>query len=294
MPTHKIISSSAQSAQVPTRLLWLDVLRIIAICLVVTGHVAQALNLFWGNVIHTHFFDFSIAKIGVVIFLFVSGLGLHLSQKRRSTPLLRFYIDRLWRIYPMYWLVLLLGFTLGILRHDPFIRSWDEGLLTVSGFCAFAGRWGCQLPMGWFIGLIISLYLIYPLLAKAIRWNATGALAIFFIVRLLSRLVVESILPGYPLEWFPLCRIFEFGLGIYCADRISLRGTPSPAWLAYLSDIAFPLYLSHYSFAFLFYRLPSPINLLAYVTLILIMNAVLLTAEHQIKHVIARAWRSPG
>lgn len=276
----------------PTRLLWLDTLRVFAICLVVGGHIAQAIWPPWGQVLYNHFFDLSIGKAGVVIFLFVSGVGLHLSQKRRRTSLFRFYTDRLWRIYPMYWLVLPIGFTLGVLRHEPFIRSWDEGLLTVSGFCAFAGRWGCQLTMGWFIGLIISLYLMYPLLAKAIRWHAPAALGIFFAVSVLSRLVVESAFSGYPLEWFPLCRLFEFGLGIYCADRTSLTGASSPAWLAYLSDIAFPLYLSHYSFTFLFYRLPSPLNLLAYLTLILIVGAALFTAERQIKRFLTRAWQS--
>ena len=112
--------TSTPSRTSSTRLCWIDSLRIIAIALVVLGHIAQFMEQPWANVIHNHFFDLSVAKVGVVIFLFVSRLGLHLSQTRRSTAPPQFYVQRLWRIYPMYWAALTVGLTVSIASfHDP-------------------------------------------------------------------------------------------------------------------------------------------------------------------------------
>lgn len=272
-----------QSRPSSTRLYWIDSLRSIAIALVVIGHMAQILGQPWGAVIHNHFFDLSIAKAGVVIFLFVSGLGLHLSQTRRPIAPLQFYIQRLWRIYPMYWMALAVGLILNQLRHEPVFGSWNEAILTVSGFCAFTGQWGCNFPMGWFIGLILSLYCLYPLLAWAMRRHAGGALCVLFVISVSSRLIVESHFTGYPLEWFPLCRVFEFGLGLYWAERGIPGGVSSPRWVAFLSDISFPLYLLQYSFAFVFGHASYPWHLLIYLATVILASIAVSTVEERAK-----------
>lgn len=276
-----------------TRLYWIDSLRIFAIALVVLGHIAQFLEQPWGTVIHNHFFDLSVAKVGVVIFLFVSGLGLHLSQTRRSITPLQFYLQRLWRIYPMYWAALTVGLILNQLRHEPVFGSWNEAILTVSGFCAFTGRWGCNFPMGWFIGLILSLYCLYPLLAWAMRRHAAGTLCVLFVISVSSRLIVESLFTGYPLEWFPLCRVFEFGLGLYWVERGIPGGAASPRWAAFLSDISFPLYLLHYSFAFVFWHASYPWHLLVYLAIVILASIAVSIVEERAKAFLTSRKRAP-
>ena len=265
----------------------------MAIVLVVLGHVAQFLEQRWAGVIHNHFFDLSIAKVGVVIFLFVSGLGLHLGQIRRSIAPLQFYVQRLWRIYPMYWAALAVGLSLNQLRHEPVFGSWSEAILTVSGFCTFDGLWGCNFPMGWFIGLILSLYGLYPLLAWAMRRHATGTLCVLFGISVSSRLIVESFFTGYPLEWFPLCRVFEFGLGIYWVERGIPGGTSSPRWVAFLSDISFPLYLLHYSFAFVFWHASYPWNILIYLAIVILASVAVSAVEERAKAFLASRKYTP-
>ncbi|MEO5957357.1 MAG: acyltransferase [Nitrospiraceae bacterium] len=289
--THPLISAQSQTSS--TRLYWVDSLRIIAIALVVIGHIAQFLEQPWGAVIHNHFFDLSVAKIGVVIFLFVSGLGLHLSQTRRSIAPLQFYLQRLWRIYPMYWTALTVGLILNQLRHEPVFESWNEAILMVSGFCAFAGRWGCNFTMGWFIGLILSLYCLYPLLAWAMRRYAAGTLCVLFVISVSSRLIVESLFTGYPLEWFPLCRVFEFGLGLYWVERGIPGGASSPRWVAFLSDISFPLYLLHYSFAFVFWHASYPWHLLVYLAIVILASIAVSTVEERAKAFLTSLKRVP-
>jgi peptidoglycan/LPS O-acetylase OafA/YrhL len=67
-----------------------------------------------------------------------------------------------------------------------------------------------------------------------------------------------EILPMRPLDWFPLCRIFEFSLGIYLS--IVLPRTPlnyiessgrSASFISFIAKISFPLFLIHYPLLFI-------------------------------------------
>src|SRR5713226_2596915 len=107
---------------------------------------------------------------------------------------------------------------------DNFPEDWVEGALTITGFCAFAGAGilGCSLIPAWFIGLILSLYAVYPWLSRLMNRTPRATLLALLLISLASRLTVEGYLQNYPLEWFPLCRVFEFGLGIYLAQQAQL------------------------------------------------------------------------
>ncbi len=71
-----------------------------------------------------------------------------------------------------------------------------------------------------------------------------------------------AFLPSRPLDWFPLCRVFEFGLGAYLvvaapslfATR-TVHSNRKRAFVAYLSELSFPVFLFHYP-------VPYVINLL--------------------------------
>jgi peptidoglycan/LPS O-acetylase OafA/YrhL len=74
------------------------------------------------------------------------------------------------------------------------------------------------------------------------------------IISVIARLLFGNyhLLPTRPLVWFPLCRIFEFGFGIYLANIIreerwkvlndSLR---FQSIIVFCSTISYPLFLVH-------------------------------------------------
>jgi hypothetical protein len=85
-------------------------------------------------------------------------------------------------------------------------------------------------------------------------------------------------MPGRPGDWFPPCRVFEFGLGVYLALLL-----PRARWFAFqtrfsqpiqfLSDLAFPLFLIHYPFLFLVIYLgeiglPPALSIVAFLAII--------------------------
>ena len=196
---------------------------------------------------------------------------------------------KLKRIYPLYWLSLpisLLGYVLASLAMndsspDLVPNSFMLDLLgSLTGFYSWIGLWGGPYnPPSWFIGLIISLYAVGPLILKGFNKRPYLTLLILLVISVASRMYVgqEGIpfvptntydevkgwayrqfgfMPGRPTDWFPLCRIFEFGLGVYIGMRL-----PKHIWFAlqlpfhkvtaYLSNLAFPLFLLHYPWMFL-------------------------------------------
>jgi hypothetical protein len=112
-------------------------------------------------------------------------------------------------------------------------------------------------------------------------------LALFF-VSFAARWTIGrySLLSGRPLDWFPLCRVFEFGLGVY----LSMLWTNSPSLvlhgklkqcLVYLGDMAFPMFLVHhpYILALRFlvkHRVPVAVSLSMYLAFIAGLSIILL------------------
>ena len=140
-----------------TRVVELDILRAVAIILILFSHFpyflptvkfSQELNLLaWG---------------GVALFLFISGYVLHLNHPSfpQRNSLADFYKKRVLRIFPLYWLALVLTFAIGapLTRRISFVT-----VLGLQGF--LSPRFGTDLmTYYWFIGVIVVYYTIYPLI----------------------------------------------------------------------------------------------------------------------------------
>lgn len=107
---------------------------------------------------------------GVQLFLIASGFGIALAMLQRGgTPNWReFYRRRLGRIYPMWWLAHLGILALGLVVQRGVSPASDIFWLSFLGFratpetlYAFSHSW-------WFIGLILQLYAVFPLLYAAL------------------------------------------------------------------------------------------------------------------------------
>lgn len=241
-----------------------DILRIIAIFLVVFSHLCQFSGFLSGGDFFgiRNFFWVSAGGIGVTIFLIVSGGSLALNYPSFPTgdTIKRFYSNRLSRIYPSYWLATL--FT--ILIYGAFIPGYVGTLslktvvLTTSGLYVFLGAYGGPImSVGWFIGLILSLYLVYPLLVMGFNKNRNGTLLFLLVISVTARIVCgyfQSEGVGYRLiDWVPFCRLFEFGLGIsivragLVADRVHLTEKVS-SMIIFASSLTYPVFLINSSF----------------------------------------------
>lgn len=199
------------------RLLIFDLLRVIAIALVVISHIAQTLNIpilngFYGI---PNFYWVSPGGIGVTIFLVVSGAVLRLNHPNVDNYK-DFIVKRLYRIYPAYWcsLVLTLLVVYAFKSRTPNLET-NELILSITGMYAFVGKWGGSInATSWFIGLIVVLYLCYPFLASLIEKHGYVALSTLLVISVLSRWFFGHE-AGRVTDWLPLCRVFEFGLGIF-------------------------------------------------------------------------------
>jgi peptidoglycan/LPS O-acetylase OafA/YrhL len=202
----------------------------------------------------------------VTIFLFVSGLSLECASGGRPVRFGSFLLRRIVRIYPTYYLSLVaaLGVSAAFALWGAFrggkafglgvqVRPSDA-LLMLTGFQAFAGRWGGPLVWSsWFIGLIMSLYVVFPLISRLLRRHPWAGAALLLAVSAASRLwTAGGVLRGDPLAWFPPNRLFEFGLGVLFAAQVGRERLARPnralsrlPGLQRLAELSFPLFLLH-------------------------------------------------
>jgi peptidoglycan/LPS O-acetylase OafA/YrhL len=176
---------------------------------------------------------------GVGLFLMASGFGLThalLCAAPAKLDVLDFYRRRALRIYPMWWSAhlffaltwLLTGWGIAF-THKAVIASM-LGIRFTSGLFSFFS------PSWWFIGLLIQLYLIFPLLWRALR--AYGPLRLFLIscaVGLVARLAGLLFLRDYMPEWergaFFFTRLPEFVGGMSLAAYWFAQGDTVDKWL---------------------------------------------------------------
>jgi peptidoglycan/LPS O-acetylase OafA/YrhL len=164
---------------------------------------------------------------GVSLFLVVSGFGLTwgiLSKDKGSFPIIQFYKQRLFRIFPLWWGIHIFFLVAGYLTN---LKSLDMSLtdpnfyLSFIGFRASPGTFFYFTPAWWYIGLLIQLYVVYPILWFAL--NKLGAFRFLLLSSLLAFIIragviyfefkVASLLYGA----FFITRLPEFAFGMVFA-----------------------------------------------------------------------------
>jgi len=246
------------------RIVLLDIIRTAAITLVIAAHIFQSFGVSLGNDFGVHnFYWGSIGGVGVTIFLILSGIVLQLKYSDKIISYRDFILKRISTIYPTYYLCLIVGVLLYIAYNYVVPNALSSSAynffelitLSLTGFFAFAGAWGGPfINTSWYIGPIVSLYFLFLPTSKLIKKNPLVGLALLFIISFISRYILGqyNILPNRAIDWFPLCRIFEFGLGMYLAETLeknawhcldNLKATGNGFFIA--AKISFPLFLVH-------------------------------------------------
>jgi peptidoglycan/LPS O-acetylase OafA/YrhL len=177
---------------------------------------------------------------GVQLFLILSGFGLTwglLSQPGdRPIPLRDFYSRRLVRIYPLWWGVHLFFIVLWVLLGFGLSLSRSATYLSMIGVRITPGLLYYFSPAWWFFGLILQLYLIYPLLWKVLRRIGpfsflTIGLLVGFVGRSLGALVFGEYLDAWLRGAIFLTRLPEFVFGISLAAWLHRMPDQTDRWL---------------------------------------------------------------
>ena len=181
-----------------------------------------------------------LGHFGVQLFIFISGYGLALSMMKRSRSWGIFVLERLKKIYPLLLTGLIFLFFSNILfkgelLSDTIWRELKKKLLFVhilypnSGL-EVNGPW-------WFFGLIVQLYILFPLIFRCIqKWNL-AALGIIAIVSytwiFISQYFAQSLWEVPLMENAP-GHIVEFSFGIWFA----LNKDKKLSWIFFVIAVA--------------------------------------------------------
>lgn len=139
----------------------------IAILMVILTHISQLYTSQLPNYLN---FLFGYCQMGVQLFFVASAFTLCNSfenRKQESQPLKNFYIRRFFRIFPIYYLGLILYFTLNYYfkNVDNYtFKNIVSNLTFTHGLIPSANN--TIVPGGWSIGTEMLFYLLFPFLIK--------------------------------------------------------------------------------------------------------------------------------
>ncbi|HBD09371.1 MAG TPA: hypothetical protein DCZ69_14030 [Syntrophobacteraceae bacterium] len=162
----------------------------------------------------------NLAFHSVGVFLVASGFGLTYSLSKTGGPKAGWgdwYLQRVTRLFPMYWVAHLLYLVSPfVFRPEPidyrFLLSFlgDRVYPIDSIFFYFN-------PALWFFGLLLQLYLVFPVLFRLMqKLGARGFLILCAAVTLLTRFLLLGVIPvsGLYLQGFFGSRLWEFAFGM--------------------------------------------------------------------------------
>jgi peptidoglycan/LPS O-acetylase OafA/YrhL len=170
---------------------------------------------------------------GVGLFIIISGFGLAWGllyrQGLQPVNVHNFYSRRALRIYPLWWATHLLFIAMWVLIGkglSPFSKmTW----LSFLGIRCTPGLFYYFSPAWWYIGLLIQLYLVFPLLWKAVvRWGAVKVFLAACLIGCASRaigfLYAGDFIDKWSMGAFFVTRLPEFCFGILLASWFFSNG----------------------------------------------------------------------
>lgn len=207
----------------------LDVLRVFAMLLVITFHYAAVYETL--GISHFNFLcqtpNYDFGNVAVTIFFILSGGLLYKKYGCIAKgSLKKFYIKRIKSIYPPFF-ILNLYIPIAMVRHwisdgNPFFAGHPAKLLlTLVGMDGYIQEFGVSTYFfcgEWFIGAIIILYVLYPLLAKLYK-RFSLAMVLILVTLYASQFFFlgESI---YMINIMPLTIILKFCLGFVLVEHL--------------------------------------------------------------------------
>jgi len=247
------------------RLLFIDILKIIGIGCVLFWHLFfNTYNLVWFLPLYGML---HLGGLGVILFLIASGAALTYNQYNFNDVknILIFYYKRLVRVYPAMWLTTLFTFLLlpSSFQNIDYIKLLEE----LTGFYYYFNKTTPIINSSiWFIGLIIILYILYPLLYNIIRKYRYYGFIVIFIISMATRIYLYNN-PGF----FGYTNLFYFGvipnLWAFCLGMFIMSINLYPKFeskniiIKELSNLSFYIYLLQFAIIPI-YTLSKPLFLI--------------------------------
>jgi len=208
------------------RIFYLDFIRVTSLVLIVLYHFniqvrAQAPTV--PVVASMTVFRQMMGDLGVTLFIIISGAALGLSTKVWKGPA-DFYRKRILAIYPSFWV----AYVVAAVVLFALMGAWPGSgpkwklLLTVTGFDGFFFYLGPNyyLVGEWFLGFIVCLYLLFPLIRLGL--TRKPILTGFIVGALIAILLRSPDVIHMQSDRNPLMRLPEFMFGV-CAVHFSSR-----------------------------------------------------------------------
>jgi len=200
------------------RLFIFDFLRLLAILLVVLSHILRMENL---DEVRGY-----LGIIGLGTFFFVSGYLLVANEKPISIHnIIPYFKKRFVRIYPLYWVALILSILLSWLLANYFF-NWPTIIAYLCGVqSVFVPKYMAEISSYWFIGTILIYYLLFPLITSGKKTYSILLISFPIFIFLMIIRIYAGLFDGRVFEYF-----FVFVLGII-ASRLQFFDTKYfPKW----------------------------------------------------------------
>lgn len=195
----------------------LDCIRILAIFLILIFHYAS--TMFQSDSMFLFHANGTWGSLGTAIFFLLSG---YLLRKRYSEmgSVLSFYKKRWLSIFPAFYLAFIVCYLINVIRLRDFFYegpaySLVYTLLGIDNLVKWFGISSYAIVGEWFTGIIVILYILFPLLNKFMksgRWSVSFIFLVFYII--------YNIFEWYPLmpEISLVSNAFIFWVGMLIGD----------------------------------------------------------------------------
>lgn len=202
------------------RLVYLDLIRTVAVICVFVVHFTRqfeydGVSCNGYKILPDYFFSVYLGSYGVSLFFIVSGASLMYVYKEKFA-LGTYLKKRFWGIYPMYWIAFGLALLYNFYISRSFTFSCEKWtiLLTALGMDGYLSWYipNFYILGEWFLGCIILLYLIFPILRKGVLEYPKITAAAALLVYVLGGIFFQSAMPTDALF---ILRVPELLVGMY-------------------------------------------------------------------------------
>ena len=199
-----------------------DFVRAIATVLIVITHF-NARYIMLGTpiayskmIIGANVFNIYIGGLGVSLFLIISGASLMATYEKNLDWRL-FWKKRFLSIYPMFWIAYLFAFLHQFMRLHTINQSIPKrniffSILGIDGYLANAGVPTFYILGEWFLGFILIIYIIFPLLRFGVLNYPVKTGIIISLLYIATMVFYNS---NFPENMFIFTRLPEVFFGMY-------------------------------------------------------------------------------
>jgi peptidoglycan/LPS O-acetylase OafA/YrhL len=278
------------------RYIFFDILRITAMLMVVYIHIFIRQDYYIHLPIPSFIFlsnTIDIGKMGVIIFILISGSMLYMSTKERQfnfKNILPFYYKKFARIYPTLWLSLPIYLILNmwILRFQNIAMIFIQITGTTVYFVNITNINEFEPlinPIVWFISLIVGLYLLYPILFNLMKYKPMLTLVISGYISYCAQInYTTSMAFGNPLAYLSF---FVLGMFIVQFEIYPKYTIDSTNKIVFLSNLSFYIFLIHGAIFGIWNN-----NIIMFIILTLIISWFVMLIDNKIQSKLNRKIRA--